>query len=148
MANRLNLTKEAIALTTGNNLQAYKRDGLILNTSPLEEYLNLTAINLLANQQVVFDLDKHGLDIIPEIILANFVSTVGDVTFKLDFFGEYSYELVISGANARLGYSLPKIAISHKLTKLIISSTQPCNFIQLNAKQVVVLDKLTQDFVL
>lgn len=148
MAKRFDLTREVIPLTVGNNLQAYKRDGLILNTAPLEEYVRLTAQGLADNQTAVFDIDKYGLDIMPYYLYADFTTTTGNITLSIVYYSNVITSYSITGGQAEVGYVLPQIPISHANTQIRIQTAKACNFIWVSCKQVVLLEEIAQDYFL
>lgn len=140
------LFKEPIQVSQGYNLLAYKRDGLILNSGGLAEYVRLTASGLSANQTAVFDLDSYGLDLMPDFMLANFVSNTGNVTFSIRYYNNPVMTFSVNGNSARDGVALPKIPISHPNSQLWITSAQAANFIWVSAQQISLLDNLNQDY--
>ena len=140
------LYKEPIQIAQGANLLAFKRDGLLLNANPVQEYVTLQVSSIADFKGAVFDLDSYGLDFLPEYLLADFVTTPGDITFTVNLHDNPVLTFKVDGTAAASGVNLPKIPISSANSTLIITASTACNFIWISAKQVTLLNKINQDY--
>lgn len=146
MAKPYELYREPIQVAQGYNLNAYKRDGLILNVSPIQEYVRMAVSGIADNQTAVFDLDSYGLDIMPCYLYADFLGATGNVTLSVFYFGNEALNYSIPGAEAELGYALPQIPITHTKGQIRIHTTRACNNIWVSAKQCAVLENIAQSY--
>ena len=51
-----------VAIAPGANQQVFERDGAILGTAPIQEFMRFIATGLADNQTAIFDLDKSEID--------------------------------------------------------------------------------------
>lgn len=146
MSKPYEISREVIQVAQGANLLAYKRDGLILNASPIQEYVRLQVSGIADNQSAVFDLNAYGLDLLPEHLLADFIANTGNITFTVNYYGSPVLTFSVNGNSAAAGVELPKIPISSENSTLVITASKACRFIWISAKQVTLLSKIDQDY--
>lgn len=134
-----------VTLAPGANQQVYERDGAILGTAPVQEFMRFIATGLADNQTAIFDLDKSEIDFIPLYILANFTSTTGNITLIIKYYGNIIFTLTVNGDAAAAGYLLPEIPITHRNATLEITAAKACNYIWISGKQIALFSEISQD---
>ena len=139
------LTPELIQLTANTNLVTYKRNGAVVNAAPLSEYIRLTVSGIAANQTAEFNLEKHGFDILPRFLLADFTADTGNVYVNVLRDGTIIYEMTVDCGASEKGCELPAIPVPFEGHQITIRSVQPCNWIWLYCQQVVIVADIAQD---
>lgn len=139
------LSIKYLTLAPGSNLKVFERDGAILNTSPIQEFIRFTASGLADNQTAIFDLDKSEIDFVPLYILADFTSTAGNITLTIKYYENIIFTLTVNGTLAAAGYLLPEIPITHANATLEITTSKACNYIWVSGKQIAMFAEISQD---
>jgi hypothetical protein len=139
------LASKYIPLAPGINQQAYERNGAVLGAAPLQEYIRFTATGLADNQTAIFDLNKSEIDFVPLYILANFLSTAGNITLTIKYYGSPIFSLTVNGSAAAAGSLLPEIPITHGNATLEIATSKACKYIWVSGKQIAMFSEISQD---
>lgn len=142
------LSVKYVSLAPGANYQVFERNGAIIGSAPIEEYIRFIATGLTDNQTAIFDLSKLKIDFIPLYIVAVFSdlqTSTGIITLNFKYNENIILTMLVDGDAAAVGYSLPQIPINYENTTLEITTVKACNSIWISGKQISLFSEISQD---
>lgn len=139
MTKQFELSREPLQLAQGYNLLTYKRDGVLLNVTPIQEYMVLSCDNYRSESNYNLDLDIYGTDLELQDLYVYSSGGASTATITLSIDNNLIFTWILNIPEDSQTISLPKIPINHARAKLSFYSADPIQRFYVVAKQVNII---------